>query len=209
MIKYTKLLIFICLIFTSTSCIQANKVDSSKIEELNSSQAKEIFKIKKSCILFFAGKANIMPNKVVPFVIFSEEISGEPAFVQIKSDKKIYTLRMQQLNFFDFKVNKVFVKKVTDFPYPQLIVDYYAGSAGTQGWTGQSYLYIFSWMGDKFEIILEHLIFEENHYSYNESIKTYSYKFAEEKGLKKVIFTDQDGVKEEFVWKGQKFVKVK
>lgn len=202
------LLLWFLVLFISfnCSCIKTSNSNYS-IAKMSNIEITKIFKLEMKQKIIFAGLANfgVHKNERIPFVIF-DKIQWEPAILKIKYKSKIFELEVEKLSSADFKINRIYLQKTTNLPYPQLIIDYCAGSAGTGEWSKESYLYVISWLDSEFKVIFDHLLLEENHYSNKKSITRYNYQFKIENGLSKVILTDQDQHKTNFVWKNKGFV---
>lgn len=193
-----------------TDCISTKaEINEPIIKDLDHSKGRELFEIKDEDKVYFYGVANLVSeDKLVSIMIHIKENSpGEPAYIELIYNNRLFIVEMPILSSYGSEISNIYLKKITDFDYPQLIIEYCAGAVGTRGWTGKSKLIIVSWMGERFKSIFQHDIFIENHYSYDESVTHYTYEFISKNNVKTILLKDQDGVEKEYIWEKGEFKK--
>ena len=191
-----------------TSCVNTKaEIKEPIIKELDHFEGRELFEIKDEHKVYFYGVANLVPGDKPTSIIISgqKDSFGEPAYIKIIHDSELFIVDMFIVSSYGSEINKIYLKKITDFNYSQLIIEYCAGAVGTRGWTGKSKLIIVSWMGGRFKSIFQHDIFIENHYTYDTSVIQYTYEFISKDNVKTILLKDQDGIEKEYIWEKGEF----
>ena len=160
--------------------------------------------------VLFAAKAHMAPDLSEVTVAACYNVVDRELFVIIKDAKRQYHLELSSLSR-DVQVIQTRLQRVTGQNYPQFVMEYNAGSAGTRGWVEEWRLIVVSWVNGDYRLVLDEVIQQENHYDDNESIMEYTYRFQENAGKEELLFMDgcqydpsREEIRERFVWTPQK-----
>ncbi|MCK4261301.1 MAG: hypothetical protein KAX49_20185 [Halanaerobiales bacterium] len=201
-------IILVAMIITGCASAETDKFNPI-VKELSVSEGRELFDLGDDYTIFFYGVANIAPeeDKLIPIVIYAEDFLSLTAYISIIYCNQLYINEIPWLSFYGSKINKIYLEKVLDYKYPQLIVEYCAGAVGTQGWVERSFLVIISWIDNYFKKIFEHPLLIEKHYTYDTSVTIYTYEFISKGNVKSILLKDQNGLEEKYIWEKGEFIK--
>ena len=104
-----------------TSCVNTKaEINEPIIKELDHSEGRELFEIKDEDKVYFYGVANLVPgDKLVTIMIHTQEnSSGEPAYIELIYNNQLFIVDMFILSSYGSEINKIYLKKITDFDYP-------------------------------------------------------------------------------------------